>query len=54
MNILIAFFIIITCAIVGLLAVLSHATGVPVMMGIVIGCIIGFGGGFVLVAKELS
>lgn len=54
MNIIIALFIICTCAIVGLLAMLSHAAGVPGMTGIVIGSIIGFGGGFVLVAKELS
>ena len=54
MNILFAFFIIITCSIVGVLAMVSYASGLPGMMYIVLGCLVGFAAGWVIIAEELS
>tara|TARA_R100000388_G_C7128906_1_gene104497 strand:+ start:348 stop:512 length:165 start_codon:yes stop_codon:yes gene_type:complete len=54
MNILIALFIICTCTIVGVLAMVSYASGLAGMMYIVLGCLVGFAGGWIIIAEELS
>lgn len=54
MDLIIALFLVMTSAIVGLMASVSLAAGVPGMPIIIIGCVACFVGGLVLFAKELS
>ena len=53
-DFIIALFLIVTSAIVGLLSVISLAEGVPSMGWVALGCAACFVGGWTILAKELS
>lgn len=53
-DLIIALFLIATSALVGLLAMVSLAAGVPGMGWVALGCVACFVGGWAIVATELS
>ena len=52
-DFIIALFLIVTSAIVGLLSVMSLANGVPGMGWVALGCAACFVGGWAMIAEEL-
>jgi len=54
MDLIIALFLVMTSAIGGFMASVSHADGVHGMPIIIIGCAACFVGGWIIIGKELS
>jgi ABC-type uncharacterized transport system permease subunit len=53
MDMIIALFIMVTGALVGVLSAVSFADGVPGMGIVMVGCIACFIGGWIIIAKEM-
>jgi hypothetical protein len=53
-DFIIALFLIVTSAVIGLLSVMSLAAGVPGMGWVALGCVACFVGGWAIIATELS